>query len=186
MSLDFGVKVRVSNFYVLKFSRSLTGKEMKALRASQSIPVELHKYLNRASLPYIKVSTISGSWSVEFVAGTSMYNALDNLTVVGGSDGTRHLAGVEKKNVEAIFTAMFADTTTVGDTEYQVSKQKLLCEYLDRASKEAVSRDANGKSEEQLRKESDDAVQEVIDRDKHAAMFDDMADRIAREESSHD
>ena len=38
-----------------------------------------------------------------------------------------------------------------------------------------------GKTEEQLRKESDEAVQEVIDRDKHAETILEMAEQIKKE-----
>ncbi len=182
MELNFGVKVRVGNYYILKHTKSLTKNEVKRLRAANSIPAHVWKHLERASLPYIKVATVTDSWSVDFVIGTSMYEAFDGLNVVMDGEGNRQLYGVEAKNVEATIVAMFADTTTVGDYEYQVEKQKLLTAYLERASK-AKNEAADGdKSEEELAKESEDAVQEVIDRDKHAETVLEMGEQVRKEE----
>lgn len=186
MELEFGKKVKVGNFNILKYSRSLSKSEMKRLRSAAQIPEEVQKHLERSSLPYIKVSTLSDSWSVEFVCGTTMYNALDSLTIVMDGDGNRQLYGVEAKNTEAIFVAMFADTTTLGDFDYQVAKQKLLSEYLERASKAANEKADEGKSEEEIAKESEDAVQDIIDRDNHAEMILDMAEQVKKEEQDHD
>ncbi len=183
MELEFGKKVSVGNYYILKHTKSLTKNEVKRLRAANNIPADIQKHLERASLPYIKVATVTDSWSVDFVIGTSMYDALDSVKVVMDGDGNRQLYGVEAKNVEATIVAMFADTTTVGDYEYQVEKQKLLVAYLDRASKASNEAADTGKSDEELTKESDDAVQEVIDRDKHAATILEMGEQVRKEET---
>lgn len=138
MELEFGKKVKVGNFYILKYSKSLNKAEQKRLRSASNIPADVQKHLERASLPYIKVSTITNSWSVEFVMGMAFFNALNAVRVVMDDEGNRQLYGVEAKNIEAMLVAMFADTAVVGDFEYQTAKQKLLSEYLERASKEAV------------------------------------------------
>ena len=98
-----------------------------------------------------------------------MYDAIDALRVVVDEAGERQLYGVEAKNAEAMFVAMFADTTVVGDYEYQVAKQKLLSEYLDRA-----------------RKESEAAVEETAAREAHAKTLLDMAEEIVRKEAEDD
>ncbi len=183
MELDFGKKVSVGNYYILKHTKSLTKNEVKRLRAANNIPADIQKHLERASLPYIKVATVTDSWSVDFVIGTSMYDALDSVKVVMDGEGNRQLYGVEAKNVEATIVAMFADTTTVGDYEYQIEKQKLLVAYLDRASKARNEAADTGKSDEELTKESDDAVQEVVDRDKHAATILEMGEQVRKEET---
>ena len=182
MELEFGKKVSVGNYYILKHSKSLTKNEVKRLRTANNIPADVQKHLERASLPYIKVATVTDSWNVDFVMGTSMYDALDGVNVVMDGEGNRQLFGVEAKNVEATIVAMFADTTTVGDYEYQVEKQKLLAAYLDRASKAKNEAADAGKSEEELARESDDAVQEVIDRDKHAETILEMGEQVRKEE----
>lgn len=182
MKLEFGKPVMVGNYTITKITRSLSKKQVKELRRSSGIPEDIQRQLERASLPFIKVQTASGSWGVEFVMGTSMYDALDDVKVVVDSDGVRQLYGVEKRNVEAMFVAMLADTTTVGDYEYNAAKQKLLKEYLDRATAKMNAKSDGGKGEEQLRKESGDAVQEVIDAETGKAAIVDMASRIKDKE----
>lgn len=186
MKLEFGVKVHVGNFYFLKYSKSLSKKDLALLRKALNVPDEIKKHLQRGSLPYIKVSTVTGSWSVEFVAGTTMFEALDGLKVVMDDKGVRQLYGVEAKNTEAIFVAMLADTTTVGDFEYQVAKQKLLSEYLDRAGKKLNEKEDAGKSEEEIRKENDSAAQEVLDNEAHARTLVDMGEYLKKEEGKND
>ena len=131
------------------------------------------------------MSTASGSWGVEFVIGTTMYEAIDSMKVVMDADGNRMAYGIEGKNMEAMFVAMFADTTVVGDFEYQVAKQKLLSEYLDRASKARNAKADEGKTEEQKAKESEEAAQEVLEASEHKAMVLDMAGRIVNGEDKH-
>lgn len=186
MKVEFGVKVHVGNFYFLKYSKSLSKKDLAVLRKALNVPEDIKKHLQRGSLPYIKVSTVTGSWSVEFVVGTTMFDALDGLKVVVDDRGVRQLYGVEGKNTEAIFVAMLADTTTVGDYEYQVAKQKLLSEYLDRAGKKQNEKEDAGKSEEELRAESDAAAQEVLDNETHARTIVDMGEYLKQEEEKRD
>lgn len=182
MKLEFGKKVIVGNYYVLKYGKNLSKSELKELRNKDRVPREVRDCLQRRTLPYIKVGTTSGSWAVEFVMGTTMYNALDALHVVVDDEGVRQLYGVEKKNTEAIFVSMMADTTTVGDYEYQVAKMKLLSEYLNRASKKKNEEADAGKSEDELKKESEDAVQEVIDRDNAKTVLLHAAEEIKKGE----
>lgn len=184
MKLEYGVRVQVGNFYFLKYSKSLTKKDLVILRKSMNIPDKVQKHLQRGSLPYIKVCTVSGSWSVEFVIGTTMYEALDALNIVMDDEGTRQLFGVEAQNTHAIFVAMLADTTTVGDFEYQKAKQKLLTEYLDRASKKLNEKEDEGKTEEEIREENDKAAQEVLDNETHKDTLKDMGKHIKEEEEN--
>lgn len=187
MKLDFGVKVKVGNYYILKYAKGLGKKELNRLRKASDIPKEVQKHLgNGSTLPFIKVSTITGSWSVEYIMGTSMYDAIDALRVVVDEAGERQLYGVEAKNAEAMFVAMFADTTVVGDYEYQVAKQKLLSEFLDRKGKELNKKADSGKSDEDLRKENEAAVEETAARESHANTLLDMAEEIKRKEAEDD
>ena len=181
MKIEFGVPVHVGNYVIKKYNRSLGRKELAELRRISGIPADVAKSLERGRLPYIKVSTASGSWGVEFVIGTSMYEALDKLNVVFDDAGTRQLCGVEARNAEAMFVGMLADTTTVGDYEYQVAKQKLLSEYLDRASKARNAKSNEGKDEQELAKENEEAAQEVLDAEGHKAMVLDMAGRVVKD-----
>lgn len=166
--MEYGKKIKVSNFYMLKTSKSLSKAELKMLRSASNIPEDVQKSLQRGSLPYIKVATVTDSWSVEFVAGTVMFNALDELTVLHDADGNYQLYGVEARNAEATFVAWFADTTTLGDVEYLIAKQKLLSEYLDRAAKKANTDADAGKTEEEIAKENDEALNEVAEKEQAA------------------
>lgn len=150
MKLEFGKKVKVGNFYILKYSKSLTKTEQKRLRTANNIPTDVQKHLDRMSLPYIKVSTVTNSWSVEFVVGMAFFDALNAVNVVMDGEGNRQLYGVEAKNVEAMLVSMLADTSVVGDFEYQKAKQEILTAYLDRASKEAVKNTDEKESEKAL------------------------------------
>lgn len=180
--MEFGVKVKVGNYQILKFSKGLSKKELKVLRDLDNVPLSVRKYLNRAILPFIKVSTISGSWCVEFVAGTTMFEALDALHVVHDKAGNHMLMGNEKKNTEAMFVGMLADTTTVGDYEYMVKKQELLSEYLDRASKKRNEQQDTGKTEGERKAESEAALEEVAERERSVSTLKAMGEELMKEE----
>ena len=182
MELEFGKKVSCGNYYILKKSKSLSKAELKYLHDNAKIPADVQKHLQRGSLPYIKVATLSDSWCVEFVIGMAMYKFIDSSKVVTDADGKRMFTGEEKNLMENIFVHMMIDTTLIGDKEYRLGKLKLQQEYLDREAKRRIDADDAGKTEEQIRKESDDAVQEVIDRDKHAATILEMGKQIRNNE----
>ena len=68
MALPFGKTIKTRHFTVLKFSKSLSKKEVASLR--EDIPSEIKKHLQRGSLPFIKIAKISGTWGVEYSIGT--------------------------------------------------------------------------------------------------------------------
>ncbi len=176
--MDFGKKTKCGNFYILKYSKSLSKAELKKLRDASGIPADVQKHLQRGALPYIKVATVSDSWAVEFVYGTTMFNAIDELPV----NNLNEVRGLAKQNAEALFVTMYADTSTIGDEEYRKAKVKIMEEYLDRASKAANEAADAGKSEEELQKESEEAVQEVIDKERQAQTILEMGEEIKKEE----
>ena len=175
--MEFGKKYRCGNFYILKYSKSLSKAELKKLRDASGIPADVQKHLQRGVLPYIKVATVSDSWAVEFVYGTTMFNAIDELPVANNE-----VTGIPGKNAEALFVTMYADTSTIGDEEYRKAKVKIMEEYLDRASKAANEAADAGKSEGELQKESEEAVQEVIDKEKQAQTILEMGEEIKKKE----
>ena len=183
MALPFGKSIKTRHFTVLKFSKSLSKKEVASLR--KDIPSEIKKHLQRGSLPFIKISDIAGTWGVEFSVGTSMYAALDECVTVAVGDHYE-LSKDDENFIEAFAQLMYADTSLPGDAEYTAGKLKLRDEYIAR---EAARRNAaadKGKTVEQIRKESDEAVQEVIDRDKHAETLLDIAEQIKKEGGQHE
>jgi len=182
------MKISVGNYYILKHNKSLTKSEVKKLRSAQGIPADIQKHLQRASLPYIKVSTVTDSWSVEFVIGMKMYELLDDVHPVYDGEGNRLLYGDEMNAFEHMFVQMMTDTTLIGDVEYRKGKLELQKAYLERESKRLNETADAGKTEEELRKESDEAVDEVMEREKHAATILEMGKQVSKEESeaSHD
>lgn len=183
MILPAGRKVRIGNYEVLKYSRSLGKKELKKLRegVTDKLPASVMENLQRGVLPYIKISTISGSWSVEFVVGTMMYEAINEIPVAQDGDGNLTYYGNQYANLYHTINAMLADTTTVGDAEYQIAKQKLLHDYLERATKARIAKDTEGKDEEQLNMESDAAAQEVLNKEYNAEKLMEMSEQLRKE-----
>ena len=178
MALPFGKTIKTRHFTVLKFSKSLSKKEVASLR--EDIPAEIKKNLQRGSLPFIKIANISGTWGVEYSIGTSMYAALDECVPVSVG-GNYEFSKDDGNIIEAFAQLMYADTSLPGDAEYTAGKLKLRDEYLAREAARRNAADDKGKTEEQLRNESDEAVQEVIDRDKHAETILEMAEQIKKE-----
>lgn len=178
MALPFGKTIKTRHFTVLKFSKSLSKKEIASLR--EDIPSEIKKHLQRGSLPFIKIANIAGTWGIEYSIGTSMYAALDECVPVAVGDHYEFSKN-DGNIIEAFAQLMYADTSLHGDAEYTAGKLKLRDEYIAREAARINAAADKGKSGEQLSKESDDAAQEVIDRDKHADTLLDMAEQIKKE-----
>lgn len=183
MALPFGKNIKTRHFTVLKFSKSLSKKEIASLR--EDIPAEIKKHLQRGSLPFIKISNIAGTWGIEYSIGTSMYAALDGCVPVAVGDHYEFSKN-DGNVIEAFAQLMYADTSLPGDAEYTAGKLKLRDEYIARESARRNAAADNGKSDEQLSKESDEAVQEVVDRDKHADTLLDMSEQIKKEGGQHE
>lgn len=154
--LEFGKIYRAGNFVIKKFTRTLTAKQMQELRDNTNVPREVQKKLQRNGLPFIKASTVSGSWSIEWAFGMSFYEAIDEMPV--NENGEFFGAGLD--NLTMILTCVFADTSVVGNMEYMSKKQKLMHEYLKRAAKKGEM------TEEEIR-ESEKAADEVLRNEQH-------------------
>lgn len=183
MALPFGKTIKTRHCTVLKFSKSLSKKEVASLR--EDIPAEIKKHLQRGSLPFIKISDIAGTWGVEFSVVTSMYAALDKFVPVAVGDHYE-FSKDDGNIIEAFALLMYTDASLPGDAEYTAGKLKLRDEYIAREAARINAASDKGKTEEQLRKESDEAVQEVIDRDKHAETLLDIAEQIKKEGGQHE
>ena len=139
--MEFGKKIFVGNFVLMKKTRALSKREMKALRDLEKIPEDKRKILSRGTVPYIRVSDVGGGWSLEVSLEHTMFDALNALTIVRADDGRLTVPGIEGKNAEAVLTGMFVDTTIVGDMEYQKEKLRVMSAYLERVSKERLERE---------------------------------------------
>ena len=155
------------NFIIKKFTRTLTGEQIRQLRDEMNIPKDIQKKLSREGLPFIKASTVSGSWSVEWAFGMSFFKAIDEMPV--NQDGEFY--GVALDNLTMILTCMFADTSVVGDMEYMAEKQKLMHKYFDRMAKK-------GEPTEEEIKESEKAADEVLKNEEHKATLINMAKEV--------
>ena len=154
--LEFGKIYHAGNFIIKKFTRTLTAKQMQELRDNTNIPREVQKKLQRNGLPFIKASTVSGSWSIEWVFGMSLFDAINEMPVNENGE----FFGVGLDNLTMILTCMFADTSVVGDMEYMEKKQELMHEYFKRAAK-------TGEPTEEEEKEFEEAADEVLRNEQH-------------------
>ena len=80
--MEFGKKIFVGNFVLMKKTRALSKREMKALRDLEKIPEDKRKILSRGTVPYIRVRDVGGGWSLEVSLEHTMFDALDALTIV--------------------------------------------------------------------------------------------------------
>ena len=171
----------------MKASKSLSKKEMALLR--EGLPEDARRVVKgRASLPYIKVGTLSGSWAVEYAVGTPMFHALDSL-VPAIVDGQHVLTGIEGANIEVIANVMHVDTTVKGDEAYIIGKKKLLDEYIERESARRNAAEDESKSAAKLSEESDAILGEMENKERSVAAILEIgkqADAIEEKEIPHD
>lgn len=165
--LEFGKIYRAGNFVIKKFTRTLTKEQMLQLRDAMNIPRDVQKRLERNGMQFIKASTISGSWSVEWVFGMSFFKAIDEMPVNENGE----FYGTALDNLTMILTCMFADTSVVGDMEYMAEKQKLMHKYFDRMANKSEM------SDEEI-KESEEAADEVLKNEEHKATLINMAKEV--------
>ena len=165
--LELGEIYHAGNFIIKKFTRTLTKKQMRQLYNEMNIPEDIQKKLQRKGLQFIKASTISGSWSIEWVFGMSFFKAIDEMPVNENGE----FYGTALDNLTMILTCMFADTSVVGDMEYMVEKQKLMYKYFDRMANKGEM------SDEEI-KESEEAADEVLKNEEHKATLINMAKEV--------
>lgn len=174
MELPFGKKVMIGGFYVWKHVKALPSKELKKLRKAQGIPKEVQKHLSRGVLPYITIGTITDSWRIEFIVGTMMYNAIDEIPLLIDGAGNPCYYGNGYKNLGNIINGWFAYTATVGDAEYQATVIKAMQDYLKRMAE---------KNKAPLSKEENEkAIDEAMAQEKHKNVLLEMSDQIKGEE----
>lgn len=121
--MDFGKKYRVGNFEMIKLSHSLTKKETKQLRIEADIPESIQKYLTRGSLPYIKVRTISGIWSLEWSVGMVMFSIMDGV----------NFADLEQTDaLKSLLARFYSITSVLGDAQMERDIQNAITGFLER------------------------------------------------------
>lgn len=173
--LPFGQKIQIGNFTVLKFNKTLTKNQLKAIRADKDIPAEIQKQLTRAGLPYIKVEAVSGIWAIEFCCNTAMFAVIDRLLPIA------IVADAEKRQVQTtvadfahLFNIWFTDTTVKGDPQYMEDKGNALAAL--------IARQKAKKEETPEEKAADDKITEEVKQEEEAkANIIDMANRVNEE-----
>ena len=165
--LEFGKIYRAGNFVIKKFTRTLTSKQLRQLREENKIPREDQRKLQRIGLPFIKASTISGSWSVEWAFGMSFFDAINEMPV----NEKGEFYGTALENLSMILVSIFTDTSVVGDMEYMVEKQKLMHKYFFRKV------DKGEPTLEEV-KESEEAADEVLSNEEHKETLLKMAKEV--------
>lgn len=129
--IPFGKKMQFGNFTVMKFVKTLSGKQTKALREGLGmIPKSERSKLTRAGIPYIKIEAISGVWSMELCCNTDMYRQIEYMASQAMDEGDT--PGTNTANLHHLCNMFFSDTAIRGDEEYFVDKAKALKSFMER------------------------------------------------------
>jgi len=174
--LPFGKKIQVGNYTVLKYTKTLTKKQLKSIREDKDIHPEVKKQLTRSGLPYIKVEAISQIWSVEFCCNTGVYLYIDRVLPLA------LLAAQEKRKPEYESIADFAhlfgmwmtDTTVQGDSIYYADKGNALKALIERQT--ALRKNAETPEE---KAEDDKILEELKAKEESKAIIVDMSKTVA-------
>ena len=177
--LPFGKKVQVGNYTVLKYTKTLSGRELKKLRESKDIAPEIRKQLSRSGLPFIKVEAVSGIWAVEFCCNTAVYMFIDRglpLAILADA-GKREPKYEGIADYAHLFGMWMTDTCVQGDSIYYADKGKALQALIERQKATAE------KKETAEEKAADDKVLEELKKDEEAkATIISMANDIQKKE----
>lgn len=166
--LLFGKKYSVGNFWVLKYNRTLRKSEVAELRNMAGIPADMRKNLQRASLPYIKVSAVSGIWSVEFCCNNLMYRFIDEV-LAQAIEADEHGLVLEHNSIADfahMFNMFYTDTCVLGDSIYTADKANALKALMARQKAAAISDEEDQKIIDDM-KADEEAKAAIIDMAKH-------------------
>ena len=112
----------------------------------------------KGDLPFIKVSTVSGDFSVEYGAGSVMFMLLDNAPI---EDKVDNLPMLIIRNTQYVANCI--------DAELQVDVLKAIGSALDRADAKPISDEEDAKiiEEERQMYEMKKEMEEASDKDKN-------------------
>lgn len=128
--MDFGRKVQVGNFTVMKFARAMRKKELAQSRRELGLPEDVWKYLTRSGVPFVKVSANGGIWNMEFGVGMVMFAFIEDAVDTG-----------QTKALEQILTMIYGDSVIVGDTQYWSEKLDAQKRFVERRNAELKDTD---------------------------------------------
>lgn len=171
--LKFGKVYRVGNFTIKKYKKVLAKRKMAVIRNEMKIPKEIWKHLQqdeRPGIPFIKVGTVSDTWSIEWSMGHSFYTAIDELP----TDNEGNFADETIDAIHSSLLVLYANATTVGDAEYQAGRMRMLMDFIDRASASA-KREPTPEDEQ----ESREAAEDVYRNEQHKDMLLDLGKEVS-------
>lgn len=131
--MPFGKKVKVGNFTVLKYTKSLSKREVEYLR--KDIPQDIRKHLQRGGIPYIKVEAVSGIWAIEYCCNTSVFRMMD--AILGEQEES------QMTTLAHVFNMWYMDTCVPGDEQFQEEKAAAFKGFMDRCKAKEVSEEAD-------------------------------------------
>lgn len=166
--LLFGKKYRVGNFWVMKFNRTLRKSEVAELRDMIGIPSDIRKSLQRSQLPYIKVSAISGIWSVEFCCNNVMFRFIDELLAkaVEAEENGVVLEGSSVADFAHMFNMFYTDTCVLGDSIYMADKANALKAFMSRQQAVEISEEEDRRILDDM-KADEEAKATILDMASH-------------------
>ena len=163
-ALPFGKEVRIGNYKVLKFTKSLSKSQLKGLRADENVPDKIKKQFSRAGIPYIKVEAISGIFSLTFCFNTQVFRWLDYCIPVAleAHEKGETLAQNSLADILHVFGMWMTDVCTTGDQKYYEDKANALKALIERQKSIA------GAVETPEEKAEDDKILEDVKADEEA------------------
>ncbi len=113
--LEFGINYYVGSFIFKKITKKLNAKQLKALREESGLKKnsKLLKF-NTEGVPYIRITTISEDWSIEFACTTQMFVMLNSLS-------PETMNSEDRETLHIMFTRIYTDCILLGDEEYIAS-----------------------------------------------------------------
>lgn len=159
--IPFGKKLRAGNFYVLKLTKSISGRELKQWRTAKGVPEEIQRTLGRSGLPCIKVSSVSENWSIELACTHRMYMFIDSMPMEAGVFTNDAAASLEN-----LFTMWYTDTCLLGDKGYIEDKGNALKAFMNRVKALEIGdeEDASILHEEQVRLKAEENLRDMEER----------------------
>ena len=124
--LEFGINYYVGNFIFKKITKKLNAKQLKALRAGSGLK-KSSKLLksNTEGVPYIRITTVSEDWSIEFACTTQMFVMLNSLS-------PKTMNNEDRETLHIMFTRIYTDCILLGDEEYIRDKYVALSKFMKR------------------------------------------------------
>ena len=174
-SLPFGKEIKIGNYKVLKFTKSLSKSQLKGLRADANVPAGLKKQLTRAGIPYIKVEAISGIFALTFCFNTQVFRWLDYCipAALEAQENGEKLSQNSVADILHVFGMWMTDVCTTGDQKYYEDKANALKALIER---QKAFTGAAETAEEKA--EDDKALEEVKANEESKAKLREMAKEL--------